>query len=402
MDKSAMRAGTTMRSYHWTQLTRDTLGMSRVSAGQPPDPQAWKRVIGSKPVSARLEILPETRLRPAALLTGTLFQSALAAFLVIIPLIFPDRLETAMSYQVIPVATPETQVLLPTSRRTAPRAESQPAPPPPLEQPELRRLTRQVVFAAMTARRSAPAGVQSQEAPRMDQTFGALMLEALREPLRPREPVKTGVMTAGSAVPATVPGPLETARIQTGEFGDSRGVPGEFNPASRPNVVRLGSLDIPAGPGSGNGAGAASNIEGMVASSGFGKAMAIPPTAANLSRDEVRPGGFATATISPESARPKQNVEAAPAVEPVVILEKPNPVYSEEARRLGLEGEVQVQAVFLASGSVRLVRVSKGLGYGLDEAAMRAVLRIRFKPARQEGKAVDFPATVHIMFQLAF
>jgi len=209
------------------------------------------------------------------------------------------------------------------------------------------------------------------------------------------------VMTTGSAVPATVEGPLEIAKIQTGEFVASRGFPGEFNPASRPNVVRLGSLDILAEPGSGNGAGAASNIEGMVASSGFGNSMAIPPTAANLARDEVRSGGFATATISPEAVRPKQNVEAAPAVEPVVILEKPNPVYSEEARRLGIEGEVQVQAVFLASGSVRIVRVSKGLGHGLDQAAMRAALRIRFKPARQKGKAVDFPATVHIVFQLA-
>jgi len=377
------------------------LGMSRVSAGQPPDPEAWKRAIGSKRVGARLEILPETRLRLAALLTGTLLQSALAAFLVVIPLIFPDRLETVMSYEVIPIATPETQVLLPTSRRTAPRAESQPAPPPPVEQLELRRLTRQLVFAPMTARRSAPAGGQNQEAPRIDQTFGALMLEAPREPVRPREPVKTGVMTTGSAVPATVEGPLEIAKVQTGEFGDSRGFPGEFNPASRPNVVRLGSLDILAEPGSGNGAGAASNIEGMVASSGFGNSMAIPPTAANLARDEVRSGGFATATISPEAVRPKQNVEAAPAVEPVVILEKPNPVYSEEARRLGIEGEVQVQAVFLASGSVRIVRVSKGLGHGLDQAAMRAALRIRFKPARQKGKAVDFPATVHVVFQLA-
>lgn len=402
MDKSAMRAGTTTRSYHWTQLTRDTLGMSRVSTGQPPDPEAWKRAIGSKPVSARLEILPETRLRPAALLTGTLFQSALAAFLVVIPLIFPDRLETAVSYEVIPIATPKTQVLLPTSRRTAPRAESQPAPPPPLEQLELRRLTRQVVFAPMTARRSALAEVQSQEAPRIDQTLGALMLKAPGEPVRPREPVKTGVMTTGSTVPATVEGPLGIAKIQTGGFGDSRGLPGEFNPASRPNVVSLGSLDIPAGPGSGNGAGAASNIEDMVASAGFGNAMAIPPTAANLARDEVRSGGFATATISPEAVRPKQNVQAAPAVAPVVILEKPNPVYSEEARRLGIEGEVQVQAVFLASGSVRIVRVSKGLGYGLDAAAIRAARQIRFKPARQEGQAVDFPATVHIVFQLAF
>jgi TonB family protein len=69
---------------------------------------------------------------------------------------------------------------------------------------------------------------------------------------------------------------------------------------------------------------------------------------------------------------------------------------------VGLEGEVQNQVVFPASGPVRIVRVTKGLGHGLDEAAVRAAQQIRFKPALQQGRAVDFPATVHIVFQLAF
>jgi hypothetical protein len=42
------------------------------------------------------------------------------------------------------------------------------------------------------------------------------------------------------------------------------------------------------------------------------------------------------------------------------------------------------------------------LGHGLDEAALRAAGQIRFKPALQEGHAVDFPAIAHIVFQLAF
>ena len=89
-------------------------------------------------------------------------------------------------------------------------------------------------------------------------------------------------------------------------------------------------------------------------------------------------------------------------MQPVVILEKPNPVYSNEARKLGLEGEVLVDVIFLASGEVRVLRVTNGLGHGLDEAAMHAAQQIRFKPALQDGKPVDFPATVHIQFGLAF
>jgi TonB family protein len=94
--------------------------------------------------------------------------------------------------------------------------------------------------------------------------------------------------------------------------------------------------------------------------------------------------------------------EAAPATESIVILSKPNPLYTEEARRLGIEGEVLVDVVFLASGQVKVEGVSKGLGHGLDEAALRAAQQIRFKPALQEGHAVDFPATVHIVFQIAY
>lgn len=89
-------------------------------------------------------------------------------------------------------------------------------------------------------------------------------------------------------------------------------------------------------------------------------------------------------------------------MQPVVILSKPNPAYSEEARKLGLEGEVLVQVTFPASGPVQVVRVMSGLGHGLDEAAVRAAQQIRFRPALHSGKPVDFPASVRIEFQLAF
>jgi len=47
-------------------------------------------------------------------------------------------------------------------------------------------------------------------------------------------------------------------------------------------------------------------------------------------------------------------------------------------------------------------RIVRGLGHGLDEAAVRAAQQIRFKPARRDGQPVDFPAVVHIVFQLAY
>ena len=117
---------------------------------------------------------------------------------------------------------------------------------------------------------------------------------------------------------------------------------------------------------------------------------------------EVKPGGFASATTDAGTAQQPRQTPAAAAVQPVVILDKPNPSYTAVARKLGLEGEVLVEVVFPASGPVRVVRVIKGLGHGLDESAQRAAEQIRFKPALQNGQPVDFPATVHIVFQIAY
>jgi TonB family protein len=86
---------------------------------------------------------------------------------------------------------------------------------------------------------------------------------------------------------------------------------------------------------------------------------------------------------------------------PVSIQEKPNPVYTAEARKLHVEGEVLLQVMFTANGQVRVLRVLHSLGYGLDESAMRAAEKIRFSPAQHEGHPVDSTATLHIVFQLS-
>jgi TonB family protein len=58
--------------------------------------------------------------------------------------------------------------------------------------------------------------------------------------------------------------------------------------------------------------------------------------------------------------------------------------------------------VFLANGTIQVNRVVSGLGHGLDETAMRAAQHIKFKPAKRDGQAVDFPARVRIEFRLAY
>jgi len=201
---------------------------------------------------------------------------------------------------------------------------------------------------------------------------------------------------------ATLPVPAKA--VQTGGFGNPNGFPGEAQGGSHANVAHLGSFDLPVGPGRGNGTGGAQGAIGTVASADLGNGIAGPGEGGTPRSGAVQPGGFTDAQAQAQSA--SQIPRAArtpdtPKIEPVEILSKPNPVYTEEARRLHIQGEVLLQVVFMASEELRVVRVVKGLGHGLDEAALQAAEQIRFKPARRDGQPVDTTATLHVLFQLA-
>ena len=383
-----------------TQLTRGSLRISARPAGSAPNPEAWKKLIGQKAISARLSTLPETKPRWSALLTSTLFQGLVAAILVILPMFFPQKLITQVEYAVVPLAAPQTEVPMPKKEppvRTV--AKVQPTPPV-AEEPVPTHVAKLLAPKPLSAPKPRPVEARSIEAPKVDQVLTPAKFETSdNQPARPREPVKVGNLSTGSAAPATVNLPIE--KVQTGGFGDPNGLPGPSDPNKRVNIAHVGSLDLPAGPGYGNGTGGAKGVRGTVASTGFGNGVAVPPAGNSGPRGTVQAGGFSTAAVTAEAPKPKQ-AETVASVQPVVILAKPNPQYSDEARKLRIEGEVLVQVVFPASGPVQVGRVVKGLGHGLDEAAIRAAEQIRFKPALQDGKPVDFPATVHIVFQLAF
>jgi TonB family protein len=69
---------------------------------------------------------------------------------------------------------------------------------------------------------------------------------------------------------------------------------------------------------------------------------------------------------------------------------------------LQIEGEVVLEALFSASGRIRVMRVMNSLGHGLDESAIQAARGIRFRPAMENGSPRDMVAVVRIAFQLAY
>ncbi len=216
----------------------------------------------------------------------------------------------------------------------------------------------------------------------------------------PREPVRTNVFSTGSSAPPTIVKPPQ--QVQTGGFGDPNGLPAQDSRNKPVNIAQVGSFDLPAGAGSGNGTGGAKGARGVVASSGFGNGVATGDGHGRVSapRTPIQVSGFGemqAATTVVKAAK----IEAAPKIMPVEILSKPRPIYTEEARRQRVEGEVLLEVVFEASGRIRILRIVRGLGFGLDDAAMRAAEKIQFKPAKQAGQATDSTAILHIIFQLA-
>ena len=155
-------------------------------------------------------------------------------------------------------------------------------------------------------------------------------------------------------------------------------------------------------------------VAAAVTTGGFGSQTASTRAA---NETAVTTGGFSSGARAPraavggevQTAGFDQRAPAQPSVaavtkandRPVEIVFKPTPEYTDEARSARIEGTVSLELEFTAAGDVRVLRVVRGLGHGLDEAAQRAALRIRFKPAQSDSGPVDSRATVHITFRLS-
>ena len=214
----------------------------------------------------------------------------------------------------------------------------------------------------------------------------------------PKQAVRTNVFSTGSSAPQTIDKAAQ--QVQTGGFGDPNGVPARTTQTRAVNIAQAGGFDMPAGGGYGNGTGGTKGVRGVVASTGFGSGVATG-SARVSSTSSVQNAGFGDADVpAPPTVQSHAAVQVAK-MTPAEIISKPVPSYTEEARAKRIEGEVLLEVVFEASGRLRVLRVVRGLGHGLDDAAVHAAEQIRFKPALKDGQPSDSTAVVHIIFQLA-
>jgi len=77
---------------------------------------------------------------------------------------------------------------------------------------------------------------------------------------------------------------------------------------------------------------------------------------------------------------------------------KPEASYTVEARQNNISGEVMVRVILAFDGKIRFPTIIKGLGYGLDQQALRAALAIKFVPARKNGR----PTSQFVMVRYTF
>jgi len=337
----------------------------------------------------QLGLLPERKVNKQAMVTSYGLITLAVLILINIGLLMPEKLQLTQYHvtELIPMPSlrPEPEPI----KTEVPKIKPKLLPVaklPVFEQPKL--------VVPREIRREAPKPV---EAPQVVVNQFAAPQIKIAGGARPQL-LHTGDFE-GSSKPPTVNAPVE--KVQTGGFGDPNGLKGEGKQGAKLYAASMGSFDMPAGAGQGNGSGGAKGIKGTVASADFGNGVATGGKGDGRSNGKgVSTGGFGSEQVVHQG--PKVLADSGAATTPVEITFKPNPAYTDEARSLKLEGEVLLEMNFGANGTLQVNRVVKGLGHGLDEAAIAAAQKIRFKPALRGGQPVDSTAIVHVVFQMAY
>ena len=323
-------------------------------------------------------------------------ESAALVLIVVLPLLMPQKMELLKHYWYTPIAAPPVSVWKP-----------QPPPPPVKLKPEPVKVVAAVRKEPEPKPEPKPVLVIEPPKPKM---LAPVFSSPIAKPATARRQTKTpdtpeveaalpkDKLSLGSSAIPTIRKPR--AEVQTGGFGDPNGLPANGRTDKTANIAKLGSYDMPTGPGYGNGTGGANGARGVVGSTGFGNGVAKGGSGSG-GRGGVKQGVFADERPVAEGPKVrKASVESAE--QPVEILFKPKPAYTDAARQKKIEGVVLLQVVFSATGQVQVLRVVKGLGYGLDGTAQAAAQQIKFRPAKRDGQPVDFTANVEIIYELAY
>jgi TonB family protein len=361
------------------------------------------------PEQATFGLLPEAERSPGSFLTSAVINGVFLALILILGATAKKEMDQhryAETLLVLPAkpTPPQPKVKMP----PPPKMEDLPQPvdvkleapridlPKPEPKPELKPIqveTKEPIIA--TAKQNVI------EAP---QPKSVLNIDA-------KQAVVTAQPTKNAMAAAAMPAQDNHLKPSTRpvHFGDTFGVTPNPN-ATRPATVAAignpyGGMQGPAvaphgivgstGFGNGTRFGSNAGVTGHVASAGIKGNTVSVPTANNGRVASV--GISAAPTAVPQAPK----AVAGPPPTDLVILSKPQPQYTNEAKHLRVQGDVILRVTFSANGRVVVQNVVHGLGHGLDEEARRVAEQIRFRPPTRNGQAVDMTTNITITFQLA-
>jgi TonB family protein len=110
------------------------------------------------------------------------------------------------------------------------------------------------------------------------------------------------------------------------------------------------------------------------------------------------------AALSPKrpDMGPAQKISRTAGAEVVspIVIEKPEPRYTQEARVAKVQGTVLVYVEIGTDGKACNMQVTKSIGLGLDESAVDTIAQWQFQPGTRGGVPVPVQATVQVNFRL--
>ena len=117
------------------------VGLNANRSARSSNPEAWKEHIGNRQVPARLALLPDSKPRWDRIGVSAGIQVAATIFFLLIPLMYPEGMKTALHYNSVEIAQPITEipVATPPPPPAAPKVVVKKAdvPPPVVETPQL-------------------------------------------------------------------------------------------------------------------------------------------------------------------------------------------------------------------------------------------------------------------------
>jgi len=355
--------------------------------------RAMSSTIQPDSIRASFGLLPEPERSPGSFITSMVVNGLLLALFLY---------AGAMAKKTIQQHRYEETLLVIPAKKEPPKPKEKIPPPPPVEEPK----PVDVKFEAPRIKVPKPEPKPELKPIQIDTKLTLPVIKDAKQDVRLAPQPKTAL------APAAMPAQDSSVKPSTKpvHYGQTFGVLPNPNAKGPATVAAIGNMY-------GGNQGPAIAPHGVVGSTGIGDglkygnnngkpggrvASAVVP-AATMVAPSGNLGKVAAAVIStaPTAVAAAPRAVAGPPDTDLIVISKPQPQYTSEAKQLKVQGEVILRVTFMANGQVVVQGIVQSLGHGLDDEARREAQQFRFRPATHNGQPVDKTTNVIITFQLA-